>query len=365
MPFSRFLCALLTGTLLTASTLSFAAPAHIALLLPQSGRMAKAAETIRDGFLAAYYQDRQAASTVTLSFYDSDSDDTLALIQQARDNGAELIVGPLDRERVAELLQVGSLGIPILALNSTEGSASDIFQFALSPDDEIRRLVAWMVSQGVKRPLILLNADSGSQRLQQLFLAAWKQHFPEQSLTSAKLDPNHAKGLVGSIRGTLKAHTQYDALFLATPALATQLLPTLRYDNQTVAVYSLASAWTPHDGGINQIDLEGLRFCDIPWMVDQPRPEQDMLYLSFPRPNSSFDRLYAFGADAWTLARHWDALNDGEPFALRSGYIQAVANRLVRTPTCAEARNGTATPLWTPDNALPGSASGERRPILP
>lgn len=365
MPFSRFMRALLIGILLTASTFSFATPERIALLLPQSGRMAKAAETIRDGFLAAYYQDRQAANSVILDFYDSDSDSVLSLIKQARDKGADLIVGPLDRERVAELTHSGDLGIPVLALNIADTNTPDIYQFALSPDDEISRLVAWMSNQGITRPLLLFGNDANSQRMQLLFQSAWKQTAPNFPLASAPLDSNHAKGLVGSIRATLKNHPQRDAIFLSSPALATQLLPTLRYDNQAIPVYSLSSAWTPDEGSSAPYDLEGMRFCDIPWMLETPRPEQEALYQAFPHPGSSFNRLYAFGADAWTLARQWSAVMDGEPFLLRSGYTRIIGKRLVRTPTCAEVRNGTATPLWTPDNTPDGSASGGRRPNLP
>lgn len=377
MPFTGLARAAAFCAAFLASTPAFALPERIALLLPQSGRMAKAAETIRDGFLAAYYQDisqgiaqnSASPSAPVLDFYDSDNGNILALVQQARANGATLIVGPLDRERVEALVQAGPSPVPILALNNIEPGAAQIYQFALSPEDEVQRLAARMESQKISRPLILRATDDASLRQQRLFQAAWQQRHA-QPLTVASLDASRKGGLVVSVREALANNMnnkgQHDALFLASPTLASQVLPALLYYKSRLPLFSLSSAWTPTPDGSSQRDLEGLRFCDLPWLLDAPRPEQTALYQSFSPPASSYDRLYAFGADAWTLAREWSALTDGEPLKLRSGQVQADSTwHLRRIPTCAEVRNGIATPLWTPDDSLDGSAGGGRRTILP
>lgn len=369
MPFTGLARAAAFCAAFLASTPAFALPERIALLLPQSGRMAKAAETIRDGFLAAYYQDiaqnSASLSVPVLDFYDSDSGNIFALVQQARANGAMLIIGPLDRERVEALVQAAPSPVPVLALNSIEPGATHIYQFALSPEDEIQRLAAWMESQKISRPLILHSNDDASLRQQRLFQAAWQQRHA-QPLTVATLETSRKGGLVVSVREALASKGQHDALFLASPALASQVLPALLYYKSRLPLFSLSSAWTPTPDGSSQRDLEGLRFCDLPWLLEAQRPEQTALYQSFSQPASSYDRLYAFGADAWTLAREWSALTDGEPLKLRSGQVQADSTwHLRRLPTCAEVRNGIATPLWSPDNSLDGSAGGGRRAILP
>lgn len=338
----------LTGTL--AATASVAAPLQIALLLPQSGRMAKAAETIRDGFLAAYYQDSATlAETPTLRFYDSDAQDVAVLVRQAHANGASIVIGPLDRERVERLIQVGMPPIPVLALNSVEGSVDNLYQFALAPEDEILRLVAWMDQQKVRQPLLLVGTDDAGQRQLKLFQAAWQAGHPG-ALTIVTLDANRKGGIVASVRDATRQGSRYDAIFLATATLARQVQPTLTYYHSTLPLYSLSSAWDPTADASGQKDLDGLRFCDQPWMLEEARPEQTALYESFTRPASGYDRLYAFGADAWTLVRQWEALRDGESVSLRSGRVRADSTRhLRRIPTCAEVRNGTAAPLWSPE----------------
>ncbi|MGH8492400.1 MAG: penicillin-binding protein activator [Moraxellaceae bacterium] len=348
MRFPRFLRVSSLLTALFASLSALAAPPHIALLLPQSGRMAKAAESIRDGFLAAYYQDSaRGTDTPALRIYDSDSADIITLVNQARADGAGLVIGPLDRERLDALLKAGPAAIPVLALNSTEGSAGNIYQFALSPEDEIQRLAEWMSEDKIRQPLLLATADDASQRQVRLFSAAWQARH-ESSLKTLMLDPARKGGIVAEIKELSRRGGPYDALFLATPALARQVQPALTYYHNRQPLYSLSSAWDPTADASGQKDLDGLHFCDLPWMLEPAREEQNALYASFGRPAAGYDRLYAFGADAWTLIRHWQALQDGEAIPLRSGRVRADSTRhLRRTVSCAEVRNGTAIPTQT------------------
>lgn len=346
--------------LLLASALVEAAAPKIALLLPQSGRLAKAGDAIRDGFLAAYYQDGALQSErPSLHFYDSEGGDILTLVQRAHTDGANFIIGPLDRERLETLASTKELPLPVLALNSIDGHAENLFQFALAPEDEIQRLVDWMTAQEIRRPLILSTADESSQRQVKIFQSLW-QIIHDSAAPNAALEPTRKGGVTASIRDIVKAGGKHDAYFLATPSLARQVQPALIYYRNTLPVYSLASAWDPTSDVSGQKDLEGVRFCDLPWMLeDELAPEQQALYDAFRRPAAGYDRLYAFGADAWTLTRQWQALQTAQPLQLRSGRVQMAPTRhLRRIPTCAEVRNGNAVPLWSPESDSPAEGSG-------
>jgi outer membrane PBP1 activator LpoA protein len=357
---------LLLAVCLTSIALSsipvsaFALPAQIAVLLPQSGRMAKAAETIRDGLLAAYYQDsRASADSPVLRFYDSDAGDILTLVKQAEKDGANFIIGPLDRERVERVLKNATpITLPMLALNSVEGGADNFFQFALSPEDETERLVAWMEQRNIQQPLIITSTEDAGQRQQKLFQTFWrKQH--SNSVPVVTLDATRKGGIVAATRDLIKQQGSHDAFFLASPSLARQVLPSLIYYHSRLPLYSLSSAWNPAADVSEQQDLNGLQFCDQPWMVESLRPEQQSLYNIFARPGSNYDRLYAFGADAWTLVTKWAAVQDGEALPLRSGLVQTGhSGHLHRTLNCAEVSNGTATVLWSPENRRTPAGSG-------
>lgn len=335
------------------------AAADIALLLPQTGRLAKAAEAIRDGFLAAYYQDTAGQpEPPTLHFYDSESVDIVRLVHQAQGDGAGLVIGPLDREQIEQLIRADSLPLPVLALNTSEaGFHPSLYQFALSPEDELRQLADWMREQGVRKPLVLTTADDASLRHARLFQSSWGGDTP---LPIVHLDVARKGGITAAVREVVQGKARADAYFLASPALARQVQPALTYYHSAVPLYSLASAWDPTADASGQRDLDGVRVCDLPWMVESlDDAGQHSLYAIAGRPAAGFDRLHAFGADAWTLSREWHALRDQTPLALRTGLIRADnLNRLRRTPTCAEIRNGNALPFRSATTETPETGRG-------
>ncbi|PVV17938.1 MAG: hypothetical protein B6D79_16335, partial [gamma proteobacterium symbiont of Ctena orbiculata] len=122
---------------------------HIAILLPRSGPYAKVAAAVRDGFMAAWYQ-QPAPQRPTLQFYDSSElKDTLHIYQQALLQGAKMIVGPLNKDAVRMLLGLEHLDNPILALNQVDDAElyhPNLFQFGLAPEDEARQAAerAWL-----------------------------------------------------------------------------------------------------------------------------------------------------------------------------------------------------------------------------
>src|SRR5699024_10738442 len=71
-------------------------PQHVAVLLPESGPLAAAASAIRDGMMTAYYSALHAGNpTPELRFYDTSQGNVQAVYQQAVNDGAEFVIGPL------------------------------------------------------------------------------------------------------------------------------------------------------------------------------------------------------------------------------------------------------------------------------
>jgi|SRR5690554_371511 len=200
-------------------------PKTIALLLPQNGRLADAANAVRDGFLAAYFAGRSAEQNPTIRQYDSDAVDINQLYQQAVADGAELIIGPLAKENVAALAQRDSLTVPVLALNYYEPSDSDktdlasfnidelktpppqakladitaltappdihsneheaqpsdslfapaLYQFGLAAEDEARQIARHAHLQGHRRAMVIAPDIDWAQRSVDAFVQQWQQ----------------------------------------------------------------------------------------------------------------------------------------------------------------------------------------------
>ena len=85
---------------------------QIAVLLPLSGRTGESAAAIRDGIMAAYYQDE--LESPELRFYDTGGNAQLiwSVYQQAVADGAEFVIGPLLKDSIQQLEQSGQLPVP-------------------------------------------------------------------------------------------------------------------------------------------------------------------------------------------------------------------------------------------------------------
>jgi outer membrane PBP1 activator LpoA protein len=193
-------------------------PRHIALMLPQEGRFADAAAAIRDGFIAAWYQDLGGEGEPPLiSIYDATPAGIWSAYQTAVGAGADFIVGPLDRDSVTVLARAENLPAPTLALNYAEipptpevggtgaqapaesgstlavsmppiavgataraagqvtGSAGGLYQFALSPEDEASHLAekAWM--DGKTQAAVIAPDTEWGVRVTEAFTATWEK----------------------------------------------------------------------------------------------------------------------------------------------------------------------------------------------
>ncbi len=158
------------------TTEGYIAPKHVALLLPL-GSLAAVSQSIRDGFLAAYF----AADDTTrpdVRIYDSGKTpaDAVAAYKQAVADGADHIVGPLQREAVGELFHQ-TLTAPVLALNHPDtgevpppGSA----EFGLLPDAEGAQVAEHMHERGITRAAVITADTDWAQRAALAFRAQFE-----------------------------------------------------------------------------------------------------------------------------------------------------------------------------------------------
>ena len=138
------------------------APDTVALILPLSEEYSKFGEAIRDGFIAAHYQSREKKRIVV---YDSNSSEIIELIEQASRDNADVIVGPLDRQKVTALANY-RLPVKTLALNRAGGSSeqTNLFQFGLAPEDESEQVARKAFEVGYRRALVIAPETDWGER---------------------------------------------------------------------------------------------------------------------------------------------------------------------------------------------------------
>lgn len=325
-------------------------PTRIALLLPGSGPFARAAQAVREGFLAAWYADGRLAHPELL-FYDSLAAPPADVLQQALADGAGLVVGPLQKERVAGMANaaaaLGSPGVPLLLLNALDEDALDgearsalarmsRFEFALSPEDEAAQVAGRMWRDGFRRVLVMRPDDDWGLRIAGAFRARWAAlggelagdyAYPpgERSLgafvkrTLEVEGPLPGKGERTEVDGELVEEEQptwrqdVQAIFLAAyPVQARLIAPQLPFLGVTgIPIYATSHAF-PGVGDLEAMrDLQGLSLGEMPWLV-APQARRAELYetLNRNRPGepTAYQRLYAFGIDAYALSHRLGAL---------------------------------------------------------
>lgn len=301
---------------------------HIALLLPLTGRTTAAAASVRDGFLAAYYQ-APAPERLRVRIYDTGAVSVAQALRRASSSGAELIVGPLTREEVIAAAQFADPRPPLLALNflpAETPAPARFYQYALSPEDEARLVARRILADRHRRGIALVPAGDWGTRV----LAAFRQELESGGgalIATATIDPGRTDyseavtqtlGIADSqaryrrLEGALGTKLQFeprrrgDISFIFSPAPANTerlLRPQLRFHFAgDIPTYATSSAFEP-DVRANQ-DLDGLMFPDMPWMLGGDLAEAVRAAIRDAWPNSGLQRsrLFAFGFDAYRLA---------------------------------------------------------------
>ena len=331
---------------------------QIAVLLPLSGKYATAADAIRNGLMMAWYES-QPNQRPEIRFHDSArADEIWPLINQISDQGADIIIGPLSKEAVLQLARAGELPIPVLALNQvvTDRILPDnLYQYALSPEDEARQVAEWAWSKGLGYPALLSPANPAGERLQSAFVERWL----ELSVNPVQLEnydpatPDYAASiqhvlllnesntrnkrlqrvLGKKLEFEPRRRADTDFIFaISDGQQLQQIKPLLQfYFAGDLPLYSTSKAW---DGTISRqqsFDIKGVEIPDIPWLIDDdtsPSSRSNIME-SFAPGGNAYLRLYPMGMDAYRLVSELRRMeiSDTETLDGRTGLLYMDENK--------------------------------------
>lgn len=309
---------------------------HIAIFLPQSGKLAQAANAIRDGLIAsAMYNRNMGSKQPTLSFYDSNTLSVDQMYSNARRAGAQIVIGPLEKAKVTQLQNRRNLPIPTLALNygtANNRNNNDLLQYAISVEDEASQAAVRAWQDGKKSALTLTPSGTWGNRALQAFRTRWTEqggHIAQSSRYSkdtnlalnikATLEINQSeerkKQLVRLLGRKLKfdprRRQDIDLLFLvATPSVARQVKPALAfYFASELPVYATSHLYTGKASAARDKDLNDIHFCDIPWYLESAPILKQQIDSAWNSKMQRYGRFFAMGTDALQLAERLPMLN--------------------------------------------------------
>ena len=303
------------------------APTRLALLLPITS--SAEARIIRDGFQFALDQLPEGVRP-RLQVYDTSKSTAIEQLAAARTDGNSFAVGPLLRNDVAAVAASGVVPLPTLALNALVGDArspANLYQFALSPEDEARAIAQRILSDGFKRGVALTPSGEWGNRVatafSQEFRAGGGTLLAQANYDTAAADYSAGiKQVLGlnesdarlrrlqtitGARFDFEPRRRSDIQFIfaaaSQPTHARLLRPQISFQYAgDIPTYMTSPSFTPGGKEAND-DLNGALLPGMPWLL--PDTSLDALRSAAQQDstNTSWQSQYfAFGFDAAQLA---------------------------------------------------------------
>lgn len=361
----------LAQTLQTKTDLVTPYPAQLALVLPLSGRLAPPAKTILNGFMAGYFS-HDAANRPVIRVYDSGEDPKQIWphYQQAVQDGAELVIGPLEKAAVNELLSVSRLPVPVLALNygdDPQASSRHVIQFGLLPEDEARQAAELAIIKNQMNAIVFAPNNAIGTRLADTFVARYTELGGRilgvekyATGTNDHSDPiqralkiNQSKNRNAILKSVLQRDLKFEprrrsdaeAIFLvADPAQTSNFRSQLKFfDSGDVAIYATSMSFSGIADKQNR-DMNGVVFSDMPWTFQGKRNRQFAAAMEhWPQAMQRYSRLYALGLDAYHIIPYLKLLQE-YPYERFSGLTGSISlndrNQIHRELTWGVFRKG-------------------------
>ncbi|CAH6660537.1 penicillin-binding protein activator [Pseudocitrobacter vendiensis] len=293
-----------------------------------------------------------ANPSAELKVYDTTTQPMSQILTQAQQDGVTLVVGPLLKNNVDDLLK-SNTPLNVLALNQPESvtNRSNICYFALSPEDEARDAARHIHEQGKQAPLLLVPRSALGDRVTRAFAEEWQslgggtvlqQKFGSLSELRGGVNGGSGIALTGSPVTTSQNQPQsvtigdltipappsdaqissggkVDAAYIVATAQEIAFIKpmiAMRNGSQgSATLYASSRSAQGVAGPDFRLEMEGLQYSEIP-MLAGSNPSLMQQALRAVNNDYSLARLYAMGADAWSLANHFSQMRQVPGFEL-------------------------------------------------
>jgi len=268
--------------------------ADVLVILPESGTMARAGQSIKRGFLSAY---TASGSKEKIIFVDSAKNNIDTIFKKRVNNKTRLIVGPLARPEIETVMQL-----------NPASQTTNVWQFSLAKQHDAVALNQLLKKDKIKSLLVLRQA--GTESATELFMMALMSEFGSDIHVVNELPKKLAR--------------REGLLLLGDQQWLEQLGP-LPEKNIYATALSIEQD--------KSIPI-GLSFCDTPALYNGQWADLISAYKEQPE-NMAFQRLLAFGGDAWSISQQF--LNSPDrhfSFEGRTGAINVKDGKVYRQPYC-------------------------------
>jgi len=269
---------------------------------------------VQQGFLAAAKLDRMALPVRAYSNFE-ENNNVITVYRQAVANGALAVVGPLTRNGVSALAGVQNIPVPTLSLNVVETTpAQNMYFFGMAIEAEARQVAQLARQHGLNQAIIVTTREQLSKRLQSAFEDEWNASGGTILREIEFGDNPSIFADITEISGTM--------VFIATDAKKARLIRP--YLSNRLPNYATSRVFVGNSGTLLNYDLNGIRFVDMPWLLQPDHPAVMIYPRASPPLSIDNERLYALGIDAYRLIQLLlvNRLSTSQPLDGVSGQIR-------------------------------------------
>ncbi len=320
-------------------------PVKMAVLLPLSGRLATAAQPVRDGLLSGYYGETRRRPDIQFIDTAGTAAGAVAAYDKAVTAGADFIVGPLGRDEVDAVFGRRELPVPVLALNRGKdtppaGSAG----FSLAPEDDGIIAAEYLRGRERSKVLVIHSNDDNGRRAAAAFRERFAQRGGQVVATIGVSDT------VGDIGAQVRAAGAIDGVLLAVKApQARALTPQLALAGAGGASRVGTSQLTVGAGKPEEdMALDGIVYPNEAWNVRgvPGLPAASTAGQILPSARGASGRLFAFGFDAWKISAYLDKVATEGGLAGATGTLFLDSNgNVLRVPAWSTFSGGRPMPI--------------------
>lgn len=373
-------------------------PLTIAVLMPQDGSpFMAAAKIVCNGLTAASKTSGQAAEILLIEATSSASLDNQ--LEAAIASGADVVVGPLERNAVTELAYRESLPLPTVALNvpsqALSGAAPEnLIMMSVSTESEAnyiaglaaKALPAASERYGEAKVAIITSSDAWEQRIAEAFeqtlahanvsyevIEVTDETLPtlqkrteptlteeEESVFQAKKAQAYKdypagttalKRRIAAINAERRAkiatsEPPFQAALLALDAQSASLVRNRLHQQMRIWATSASNPGDPRESSTASAlayDLDKMVFSDCPIVVRYDAQGFTARFESAMPYSLAAKRLFALGADAYELARLWSSKEQRIQFDGETGHLtldRQLSPEVLRTPQTIVIQSG-------------------------
>ena len=301
---------------------------NVALLLPLSGRFENSGKAVRDGFINAMLDDTGRGAEAELTIYDTEAEPVSAIVEKLEQEGIELVIGPLRKEKIAEFQRSNSSNLAQLALNQPEqldmGQGNACY-FALSPEQEAEQAAQHLFTKGHQYPMVLAPGNAFGQRVSNAFIEQWQQLTGKSPAVRTFSSRKQIQQQIAAVFGLTESQSRIDQM---QQVLGLELESEPRSRRDTDAVYLVANkneltllkpfievainpdiappklyassrSYPERNGDMSE--LQGIEFSDIPLLIEANQSFMESYNELWPNQKNTDIRLHAFGMDAYKM----------------------------------------------------------------